>query len=216
MFPYIVRVLENAMPFIPVLDVLQAEFIYTAGGQVTETVLQFQTLATMNLTNFNAFGAYLVTWWNTNIKPNVPSTQSLTQIKLTDLDDANGLVVNYATGLPSVGSNAGAAAPNNVALVITKRTSKRGRSYRGRIYHGLLPVTTLTANTVASSTANGLVTAYSILISQTVSTFLYQMVVVSRSHNHVVTSPAETNFVTSLDTDAVVDSQRRRLPKRGR
>lgn len=204
------------MEFIPVINTVQAELIYSAGGQVTETVLQFVSLATKNITNFNALGAALVTWWGTNIKPNLPTTQSLTQIKLTDLDNANGLVLNYGTGLPIVGTNAGAASPNNVSLVITKRTLKRGRSYRGRIYHGLIPVTALTGSVVASSTTSGLVAAYSLLISLTVGSDTYNMCVVSRSHNKVVTSPAETNLVTSMDSDGIVDSQRRRLPKRGR
>lgn len=203
------------MPFIPVDGICQAELVCSLDTQVIQNVLHFEAAAGLNPTNMGELGAHLVAWWNTNIKPNVPTSQSLTQIKLVDLTTEIAPVVIYATGLPSAGSNASPALPNNCALVITKRTALRGRSYRGRFYFGALNEASVTANTVSVGLSGGLVTALNLLNNFTTATEEWFAVVVSRYTNNLPRPGGIATRITSHDTDSVVDSQRRRLPRRG-
>lgn len=142
-------------------------------------------------------------------------TIQLTQVKLTDLTADFAPTLNYTTGLPLVGSAGADGMPNNVALVFTKRTALRGRSFRGRIYHPGLAESQVAGNQVLSATVTSLLAAYNLLKTLTVGAETWPLVVVSRMHNGVVTNPGETHAVTTIDTDGFIDSQRRRLPGRG-
>ena len=205
----------NAMPYVPAPGICQAELVYLWDGQVVETVLHFSNTATLTPTLMNELGAHLVNWFNTQIDLQLPSVKTLTNIKLTDLTTNIAPVVNYATGLPLNGVSAGVSLPNNCALVITKRTLLRGRSYRGRIYHPGLTESNVTANQVSSVYVVNTIAIYSLLINFTTASATWDMVVVSRFEGGSPRVTADSNQVTTLDSDGVVDSQRRRLPKRG-
>jgi len=163
----------------------------------------------------NELGAFLVAWWNTSIKASMPTTIALINVKLTDMTINIGPVVNYATGLPIAGTGGSASLPNNCALVLTKRTLLRGRSYRGRVYAPGLVESIVTGNTVNSVTVTSILSNWSILISFTTTGGDWDMVVMSRISEGVERLEAEVNNVVSLDSDGIVDSQRRRLPRRG-
>lgn len=203
------------MAFIPAPSICQAELIYAFDTQVCEIVLHFEPTTALTPTKMTELGAYLVAWWNTNLKTLTPPQASLTAIKLTDLTTNIAPVVNYGVGLPIVGTNASPSLPNNCAMVITKRTLLRGRSYRGRIYHIGLNEAAVTTNTVLSTYVTSCLVAYNILLSFVTASATWDMVVVSRFENNAPRVTADSNQVVSLDCDGVVDSQRRRLPKRG-
>jgi len=201
--------------FIPVNDVCQAELIYTWESQTIETVLHFLPEGAMTPIIMTELGAHLKNWWDTLIRPGITNAISLVNIKLTDLSTEVAPVVNYATGLPLVGGAIVAALPNNCAMVITKRTLLRGKSYRGRIYHPALSETVVTGNTIAGGTVNALVGHYSQLLAFTTTTASWEMVVVSRYSNNQPRPSGIATPVISLDSNGTVDSQRRRLPSRG-
>lgn len=203
------------MPFIPAPGILQAELVYNWDSQVVQNVLQFEPDTALTPTLMLEVGLFLRNWWNTALKGSSPSNLQLVNIKLTDLTTVNAPSFNYATGLPLVGTGGSPSLPNNCALVITKRTIFRGRSFRGRIYHPGLYESIVSGNTVDAGAVTSFVTAWSQLISFTTTGAAWNMVVMSRYSDLAPRSEAVSTEVLSMDSDGVVDSQRRRLPRRG-
>lgn len=204
------------MPYIPAPNVLRAELLFSWDGQSCETVLDFLPATPPLLTDMNELGAHLVTWWSTTLRSNLPVNISLQRIQITDQTFENAPSIAYSTGLPLLGTNVGPSLPNNVAMVVTKRTLFRGRSYRGRIYHPGLLEGIVVNNTIDSGFATSVKNAYAALISFTTLSDAWEMCVVSRYANNNPREVAVVTPVWSMDVNLTVDSQRRRLPGRGR
>ena len=203
------------MPFIPVPQVVQVELIFNHSGEICENVIHYTSPVEPTTASMSLLGQQIVDWYAVNAKDQFPSTTQLQNVKLTDLTTQNSEVVNYAVSLPMVGTRVGAALPNNVALTITKRTARRGRSYRGRLYHMGLTEADVTGNTVTPAVVTSIVNDYLLLLTRTTADGGYTMVVVSRQLNNVVREVGVVEPVTGMTSDGVVDSQRRRLPGRG-
>jgi len=205
------------MPFVPATNVVQAELLYTWDTQIVETVLHYQLAGGYDIPKMILLGAAIRTAWASGIQGSMSSAVTLTQIRLTDLTTVSSPVVNYSVGLPLSGALvATPALPNSIAIVMTKRTDLRGRSYRGRIYHPGLTEADVAANQVASVRVTALLTSYSNMINLTDSgANVHHLVVVSRFTGGAARGSAVVTLVTSISTDGIVDSQRRRLPGRG-
>lgn len=204
------------MPFIPVPEVIQAELIYSWDGQVVENVLHYREAAGGTGIEQGELGQALVDWFDTVLQPLVVSTLILNTIRMTDLSDEVAPGSEFGVGLPLPGTLAGGLSlPNNVAIVMSKRTAFRGRSFRGRIYHPGLGEGQVTNNALVPATQVALLAAYNDLVFLAGATFTYTLQVVSK---YSLGSPRVTGLatpVTQITTDGVVDSQRRRLPGRG-
>jgi hypothetical protein len=203
------------MDYIPVADTVQVDLFMIWDGQSIENVFHFKPDVAVDPFIMFDLGAHLVTWWNANRKTDMPTNLQLSAIKLTDLSTQTGTVVNYGTGLPLVGTNVSPSLPNNCALVVTKRTAKRGRSFRGRIYAPGLVEAGVTGNTVSAGFVTAALNAYGLIRNFAVGATNWDMVVVSRKQGGQWLVNGETNEVTTFTSDGVVDSQRRRLPGRG-
>jgi len=205
------------MPFVPATNVVQAELIYAWDTQIVETVLHYQLAGGYDIPKMILLGAALRTAWAGGCQGSMSSAVTLNQIRLTDLTTISSPVVNYSVGLPLAGALvATPALPNSIALVMTKRTDFRGRSFRGRIYHPGLTEADVAANQVTPVRVTALLTSYSNLINITDSgANVHKMVVVSRFTGGAARGAAVVTLVTSISSDGSVDSQRRRLPGRG-
>jgi len=160
--------------------------------------------------------AEFVTKWNATMKAYMPSDLSLTGIKVVDLSAQNGWTLFYQTSLPIAGTSAGASLPNNCAVVLTKRTFARGRSYRGRIYQPGLTELHTTSNAVQATPLAAFIAFWDDMRVYNTGTVEFVMVVASRYQEGNQLSVGEKTIVTGITSDGVVDSQRRRLPGRGR
>lgn len=203
------------MPFIPAVGVCQAELIYAWDTQIVQNVLHFEPDTALTPELMLELGPHLVTWWNTSLKGSSPTNLQLSSIKLTDLTTQTAPSFVYSTGLPLTGTGGSPSLPNNCALVITKRTVFRGRSFRGRIFHPGLYESIVTGNTVDAGAVSSFVSAWSQLRTFTTTGASWNMVVISRQADLVPRETALITEVLSLSSDGVVDSQRRRLPRRG-
>lgn len=203
------------MPFIEVPNVVQLESVYSQASQVVENVFYYQAPGTATVTDLQELGAAWLGEWSTNIKPYIPAESSLINIKLTDLTTEVSPVVNYATGLPIIGTRGGGLLPTNVTLAFTRRTALRGRSYRGRIYWPGLIEADVTVNTVAPTFVSAVVTGLTALNAVTTSLGIWEAVVVSRVHEGNPRPSGIFTPIVSWSSDGIVDSQRRRLPGRG-
>lgn len=203
------------MPFVPVDDTLQVEFLVTCNGQKVENVVHYEADAAWTIIDMQAFGTPLVTWWVNNIRPLCHTGTSLRAIRMTDLRTAIAPVIEFNTGLPSVGSGVGASLPNSISTVITKRTVLRGRSYRGRIYTYGMQETQMDQDAINSAVTASYIAAWTAALTFTVGAIIWNMVVVSRFQNGAWLANGETTAVLNFTSDGIVDSQRRRLSGRG-
>lgn len=203
------------MPFIPATNVMQAELVYNWDGQIVENVLHYQRAGGVTAGAMNDLGTALVTWFNGSIKSVVAATCQLTEVRIMDLTSEFAPGVTWTSGLPILGTAGGASLPNNVSLALTKRTLFRGRAYRGRIYQVGLTETSVTANLVLSLATTILLPAWISILSITCGGVVCPMVVVSKFEGNLPRGSALVTPVVNITTDSVVDSQRRRLPKRG-
>lgn len=84
--------------------------------------------------------------WLDNMQPRLSQSVFYEECTATDLGDSSAPIGTFNGGhTPGSGSLAGPA-PMNVAMVVTLKTAKRGKSYTGRIY-----VPGLTSNNIASN-----------------------------------------------------------------
>jgi hypothetical protein len=136
---------------------------------------------------------------------------------LTDLSTQTSPTVTVTTGLPITGTNTSDPLPNHVALCVSFRTNGRGRSARGRNYVSGFGEDAASGNTFSGTIANPIAQGYAALINSATYTLDWEWVVYSRYENG---DPRTEALIAPVDnvvlTDLVVDSQRRRLPGRGR
>lgn len=203
------------MPFVPIPNAAQLEYIYTWDGQVCENVLTYFINTAVTTTNLQHLASAAIVWWGANLKPLQSSSVALLTVKATDLSSQIGPVVEDTTGLPIVGTGASGAVPNNVSVAIKLITANRGRSFRGRVFHIGLVNSVVTNNTVALATRTSLRNAW--LAALTLGTSpIWTLAVGSRYTNNAPRVTGLATEVTDISVNAIVDSQRRRLPERGK
>lgn len=137
-------------------------------------------------------------------------------IKATDLSSVSGPVIESALDPEVAGVETGSAAlPSNVSLVIKWTTTQRGRSFRGRTYVPGLAAAFVSANTITPTYHATVVGAASQLWSA-IRAKNWDLVVVSYCNEKEWRTSAAVTQITGWSVDTTLDSQRRRLPGRGR
>jgi hypothetical protein len=139
-----------------------------------------------------------------------PSTNQLAlfDIVCTDISVPNGAQFNSPVQPPDPGNIVDVSSPGNVTSTLSWRTAKTGRRYRGRTYWpGFAEGSTNDDGTVNGAQLLRLAAAGAALLfgSNPVG---FHLAVASK-----VAAAAEV--VTAVVTENVLDSMRRRLPKRG-
>lgn len=207
------------MAFIPTAGVAQVDLIQMIDNQRCENVLHYKQAGA---TDYNTdklidLGTALIAYFNlTSVKGLYPSTWSLIEVRCTDMSEQFGPAVSVAAGLPIVGTRAGAQLPNNCALVLTKRSTIRGRNFRGRMYFAPLVEADVTGNVVSSAVVTSILGNLAGLLDITDADTVHHFLnVVSTRFNNQDRVAGIATQVFSLTSDGVVDSQRRRLPGRG-
>lgn len=203
--------------FIPINFTVEAEIRMLLDGQRIENTLYFQFPEGFGTPDIVALGNGLLTWWDVNYSENVCSTVVLREIYLTDLTSATSPTVTIPAPAPApTGVFGDDGVPSNAALCISFRTDARGRSSRGRNYISGLSNTEVTTNTVASTRIAALKATYEVLFDVAEGATC-TWVVASRFTGGVPRTTGLVRPVTAVVvTDNTIDSQRRRLPGRGR
>jgi hypothetical protein len=114
------------------------------------------------------------------------------------------------------GTRIGVPEAGNVTVTMSERTGLAGRAFRGRMYvPGISENDSLANDTISSVLAGLLSTAMQNLIT-TLFSAPEEMAIFHRPH--IPPHPLDnlTTFVTSYVIENILDSQRRRLPGRGR
>jgi hypothetical protein len=204
------------MAFIPVQNCIQLYARFLQQNQTCYNVFHFYATDPADLAVHALIATTYKNWFFNEMRVNVSTELTLNALYTRNLADefAGGIV--FTTDLPTSGLDVRQAMPMNVTVAISWRTALIGKSYRGRTYH-----LGLTAGQVTDSSLNGpvlvsLQNAYTALVQDFI-IVAHRMVVASRYQNKAPRPGG--GIVTNIETvsiDSTLDSQRRRLPGRGR
>jgi len=212
------------MPFVPVANTVEVELRFLLDGQHIENTLYFEIGIAPDPSNMTTLLNNVESWWIDNVAPLCSASLSLVELVATDLTTATGPQVTVAPVGGDPGGLGQPALPNNVTLSVSFRTANRGRSFRGRNYFPVLSEGQVTDNTVTAGVVTAIQDAYAAILTD-VNGGLPPVtwVVVSRfsgidSNGDPIPRVAgiSTPVTTVVIVDPIIDSQRRRLPGRGR
>lgn len=189
---------------------------FTLDGQLTENVFHNSVLESAPTEAEVQLAAELYrSWWSTTMKNFFSFEIALREVYAFDASSATGYTYTDTPATPIAGGAVGNSSPNNVALVVTKRTALRGRSFRGRTYWAGIPKGDVAGNYVSSSYLTDINNACDALRDLLVVEGL-PMAVRSLYANNLPRATGVMALVTSFQaSNARVDSQRRRLPGEG-
>jgi hypothetical protein len=211
------------MPFVPVPATIQVDVIYLLDNQRVENTLYFEKGDGWGLGEIEAFLFDLYSYIASDLLPALSEAIQLIELIARLLDTASSLTASYVPATPPTGEVAGDPAPNNVTYTISFKTGLAGRSFRGRNYVAGLPDAAVIGNTINGSTRTALLAFYSGLTALAASNGATWVVVSRYSGVDPTTGdpiPRVTGVTTPVSSvgtfDTTVDSQRRRLPGRGR
>jgi hypothetical protein len=198
----------SAMPFVP-YPALQVNVIGSYFGQLVENVWHCLVVGpTPPLGDLASVAAAFQTGYAAMQIP-LSDQYFVSQIDVQFLGLITGPQFTLFITPPQSGGNASPGMPGSVAFCVRLRTGAPGRSFRGRKYFTGLCEGTVTDNLFDATTADTIVSAINSM--QTALTALnYPLAILSK------TALAVTEVVNVGYYDLVVDSQRRRLPGRGR
>lgn len=210
------------MPFNAIPDAALAKIEYTFRGQQCFNDIWFlKTGGAISVFDAASLANGIQITWGTTVVPLLSNDLTLVRTTVRDYSLENGIEAVSTTGTYDGG--AGDALPNNVAACVSLRTGFAGRHYRGRIYLPGIARTAVTENEYLDDFMNGVLTALSDFIGPDAIAAGWQLVVVARQQTLTPGSapvPIPGGIVTPAVswqfTNNVVDSQRRRLPGRGK
>jgi len=204
------------MPRPPTPNVAEVTMTFLQDGQYLINTHHFLNTAGWDEGSLNNLGTAVREWWDTNLQSAVNTAVSLVAIDVVDLTEGSGLGISVTTGLPITGTATGDALPNNVTVAVKKGTGLVGRSYRGRTYHIGLSEGQVTGNTLEPVVVSALIDAYDALREPEGVIIPVDMCVLSETTAGGPRTEGICTVVTGIGVDPIVDSQRRRLPGRGR
>jgi len=198
------------MAFIPLPNGVKVELKWTSNGVAVVNILWF-TKAIINISvDFPLLGAALVEWWGTTQASSFPSTIQLDEVVITDWREEGGEQLIFNTLLPIAGTNSSPALPNNVALVVTKKSIFTGRSSRGRRYICGLTEGNVSGNTVGGTFATD-IAAGEVALYEGAADAGWQGVIASFEHNNAPRTSGVAVPIAFISANTRVDTQRRRL-----
>lgn len=206
------------MPFVPVPNTAQFNLRGTYLGEQVENTLYVRSSAAWTPASLQQVTTNMSAWWATTVLPLLSTSYVYRECYGVDLTSNTGPTATETPVGTEFGSQNGDPLAGSIALCVSFRTASRGRSFRGRNYVCGVVEPNITGNTIASAWAESVVLAYQILlVPDEVLAPGFEWVVASRFANKQPRSSGIATPVTSvLVVDYFVDSQRRRLPGRGR
>lgn len=204
------------MPFIALPNTIQANLRLTWQGQEVENVFHFQAPGAVSSADLAAVAEGVEDWWLSNMLPYVNADCQYREVYAVDMSSQTGGVFTASGGSGTPGTAGSDSLPNNCTVAISFRTANRGRSFRGRAYHIGLTRAQVVDNEVVPSIVTGLGAIYSLLLSGSAFGGCLLAVASKRSNNAWRAVGVVTPVIDVVLADPTVDSQRRRLPGRGR
>jgi hypothetical protein len=209
------------MPFVPVANTAEFELVQELDGETIENTLYFRRGTAWTAAQLATAAAFLASWWETNMAPNLGAALNLVRIECTDLGSSTGPSLTFVTGMPIPGVIGSPTCALNVAPAIKFKTESRGRSFTGRNYISGFVENAVNSSRLDAPTSENVTAAYQLLVEDGLDIGLTWVVVSRYSGIDPTTKKpiprvagVATPITTATFTDNVVDSQRRRLPNR--
>lgn len=202
------------MAFIPLPNTIKVVFEYTVGGQLVVNVYFVSKPSPWSTGDMGNALAIFDGWHNTTARTHQSASLVLNRIVATDQSTQNAPGLELAVAARP-GTIPGEVMPNNVTLVTTFNTAFRGRSFRGRSYWNGMAEAQVAGSLVLPATVTAINNTYPTL-QTSLGAASMTLVVASRFTNNAPRITGLSTPVTGFRTENVVDSQRRRLPGRGR
>ncbi len=204
------------MPFTPVPNSAQYEIRMLWDNQEVENTIWVNHGADPTGTAIADMAEAIRIWYTNGVLANLSNQVRLVEVYGVDMSSQTGPTGTSVAPANQVGQVASPSMPNNVAMCVSFRTARRGRWFRGRNYVPGMAEDGVTNNAFLASRTAAIVAAYNSLIG-VVADNGGTWVVASRRVSNAPRLTGITEPVTAaLVTDDYVDSQRRRLPGRGR
>lgn len=204
------------MAFVPFPNTALFEVLYLSDGQRVENTLYFDLEGGWTSGDLESMCAALLDYWTANMIPLQSNQVTLLGVEGTALDSSEGAFGAVYAPTPVVGGHTADVEPNNVTFAITFFTGFQGRSRRGRNFWIGIPVDNVSLSEVGSSYIADVLEAYTGIVTG-IPSATGDWVVASRFTDGAARVVGLTTPVAGVRVaDLVVDSQRRRLPGRGR
>lgn len=203
------------MAFIPAPASAKIEVRFNWDSQLVENV--FHCLVTDPLTSAQASSIFGVVdnWVKVTLRPRQVNNVTYREVQITGLaaQDSPRFIFS-GDGL--VGTNTGSRLPNQNTVAVKAGTGFGGRSARGRVFHIGLSGTQVTGNLLSTAETTALISTYNALMTS-MTTAGFPIHVLSYYHNLAPRTAAVQYPITGYTmVDSIVDSQRRRMPGRGK
>ena len=203
------------MAFQPVVDTVEIDMIFTQNGVVAQNVFYAELVGGYILADLQALATQVDIQWQGTWRAQQPPEVSYVRTEVRGLALPNDITAS-ANANANPGTHAGGALPNNVTIAIKKSSGLTGRSARGRTYWIGVPTSVL--STVDENNLTPAYVALAVAAVDSIRTSIIAVppwlpVLVSRFENSAPRSTGKTfPWVTTVNVDVRVDSQRGRLP----
>jgi len=196
------------VPFVPIPNAAKITVKGDYFGQLVENVWTCLTSGAPTLGDLESIASVVIANYPAIVEP-LSTSLTISEVTVRYLGDEAGPEVTNVPVTPIAGTNASPGLPGNVALCVSLRTALAGRRFRGRKYFSGWTEADVVGNQVDAGAVADIVAACNAFIADMIAEG-YPLTIVS------YTGLTNTNVVTALCIDPYVDSQRRRLPGRGR
>lgn len=211
------------MAFIPVPNVAQVKLEGTLDSQQTINDMYFQLAGGITLADLQGLVTNMIDWFQFEYTAMCSEDWHTVAVHARDLSADLSFVVDGAPATTN-GQKPQESAPGNVCACVSFRTGLGGRSFRGRNYIPAVPNDLVAINTLDPEYISTALAAYALLLpGGGALPGGWEWVVVSRftgGSPGVPSVPRSEGIATPvtnvLFADTIVDSQRRRLPGRGK
>lgn len=211
------------MAFVPVANTVLVETRMLLDNQQVENTFTIRFETAPNPSVLDILATDFRDWWISDYADLVSDELELREVVVTDLTTQTGPQFSLAAPIGTTGTITGSVLSNNVSLCVSFRTANRGRSFRGRNYIAGVPAASVVQNNAVAGYVSNVVAAYEKLLPGGGALSSGTWVVASRfsgvdsAGKPIPRAAGVTTPITGVVVvDSTIDSQRRRLPGRGK
>lgn len=203
------------MPFVPVPGVVSCAIRATLFDKPIQTDFNFLCDTTISSILLQEVVQGLTVFWQVNAIPLLPSAYRLVSVYGYDAGEQEGLAYDETPEGQTQGQYPGIPMPANVSLFFNSRVGTRKRGNSGGIYWPCFVETDVFDNSVATEIVNSIISMLNELANPDTVAVNTRLVAVSKYLNNAPRPAGIARPITTwVANDRIIDSMRRRLPKR--
>lgn len=204
------------MAFQPAPNMVKAAIEAELNGEECITTFHFLITVEPTIQFLEGLAEGVYNKWLGLAIPVLNSVYQLIKVTATDLSEQDGFKGEFVPDGEIRGEVLGPAEPNNVSLAVGFSSGRVGRSTRGRFYWPCFPKDQVVNSTISAAYVGFALNVGTAMVGPNAVYNAATLAVCSREFNKQPRPFAVPYIITTCAIeDNVVDSQRRRLPKRG-